>query len=77
MKRGHGNPNWVSLPHSLPAVLPEFEVQVERLGLTQAEFVDSAQLRHWCARNRNRYYVPEWLLEAWGLAVEAIFTGVA
>jgi hypothetical protein len=36
-----------------------------------------AELRRWCARNRNRVYVPEWLLEAWGMQVELIFKGVA
>jgi hypothetical protein len=25
------------------------------------------QLGRWCERNRNRVYVPEWLLEAWGM----------
>jgi hypothetical protein len=52
-------------------------MQVERLGLIKAQYVASAQLRRWCELNRNRYYVPEWLLEKWGLMVEAIFTGVA
>jgi hypothetical protein len=52
-------------------------MQVGRLGLAKAQYVASAQLRHWCERNRNRYYVPEWLLDAWGLTVEDIFSGVA
>ena len=55
----------------------EFEIQVERLGLTEAQYTHSAQLRHWCERNRNRVYVPEWLLEEWEMTVEAIFSGVA
>jgi hypothetical protein len=52
-------------------------MQVELLGLTNAQYVASAQLRHWCERNRNRCYVPEWLLQEWGLTVEAVFSGVA
>jgi len=75
--RGRGNPNWGKPPRPLPVVLTEFERQVERLGLTKPQYVTSAQLRHWCERNRNRCYVPEWLLEAWALPVEAIFSGVA
>ena len=76
-KRLRGNPNWGKLPRSLPALLTEFEIEVERLGLTQMQYVASAQLRHWCEHNLNRYYVPEWLLEEWGMTVEWIFSGVA
>jgi hypothetical protein len=76
-KRRRGNPNWGQPPRPHPVLLTEFEMQVERLGLTKAQYVASAQLKGWCERNRNRCYVPEWLLETWGLTVEAIFTGVA
>ena len=76
-KRSRGNPNWGKPLQALPVLLTEFELQVERLGLTKAEYVSSARLRHWCERNLNRCYVPEWLLEAWGMTVEAIFSGVA
>jgi hypothetical protein len=76
-KRRRGNPNWGKPFPTLPVLPTQFEMQVERLGLTKAQYVASPQLKRWCERNRNRCYVPEWLLEAWGLAVEAIFTGVA
>ena len=75
--RGRGNPSWGKGSRPLPAVLTEFEMQVERLGLTKAQFIDSTQLRQWCADNRNRCYVPEWLLKEWGLTVEDIFSGAA
>jgi hypothetical protein len=80
-KRRRGNPNWGVpdwgiLPHT-PSIATEFEMQVQRLGLTKAEYVGSNELKLWCARNRNRVYVPEWLLEAWGMQVELIFKGVA
>jgi len=52
-------------------------VQVERLGLNKKQYVASAELRRWCGHNRNRCYVPEWLLEEWGMTVEWIFSGVA
>ena len=77
IKRGRGNPNWGKPPLPLPVLLTEFEVLVERLQLTRAEYVTSNELRRWCERNRNRCYVPEWLLGAWGLTVETIFSGVA
>ena len=76
-KRGRGNPNWGKPLQTLPVLLTEFEMQVERLGLAKEQYITSAQLEHWCERNRNRCYVPEWLLEAWGLTVDSIFTGVA
>jgi hypothetical protein len=77
VKRRRGNPNFGKPCRSLPALQTEFEMQVERLGLTKTQYAASAQLRHWCNRNKNRCYVPEWLLEAWGLTVESIFSGVA
>jgi hypothetical protein len=76
-KRRRGNPNWGKPLLPVPALLTEFELQVEKLGLTKAEYVASRQLHRWCDRNRNRCYVPEWLLEEWGLEVEAIYSGVA
>jgi len=76
-KRSRGNPNWGKPLQALPVLLTEFELQVERLGLTKGEYVSSARLRHWCERNRNRCYVPEGLLKAWGLTVESVFSDVA
>ena len=76
-KRGRGNPNWGKPPAPLPVLLTEFEVQVERRGLSKAQYLASAQLRRWCEHNRNRCYVPERLLAEWGMAVEGIFSGVA
>ena len=76
-KRRRGNPNWGKPFPVLPVLLTEFEMQVERLGLSKAQYVASEPLRRWCEHNLNRYYVPEWLLETWGLTVETIFTGIA
>ena len=76
-KRKRGNPNWGHPPQRFAVVPTEFEMQVRRIGLTKQEYIASTELRLWCERNRNRFYVPEWLLEAWGLQVEAIFSGVA
>jgi hypothetical protein len=76
-KRRRGNPNWGQLRQGPPSVPTEFEMQVKRLGLTKSEYMASDELRRWCQRNRNRVYVPEWLLEAWGMRVEPLFIGVA
>jgi hypothetical protein len=72
-----GNPDWGKFPRVVPALRTEFEKQVACLGLAKSEYVSSAELKHWCECNRNRVYVPEWLLDEWGMAVEGIFSGVA
>lgn len=72
-----GNPNWGKIPRAIPALLTEFEKQVEHLGLPRSEYTASADLKRWCERNRNRVYVPEWLLKEWGMTVEETFSGAA
>lgn len=76
-KRTRGNPNWGKPLAPIPALLTEFEAEVERLGLMKAEYVASAELKRWCNRNRNRVYVPEWLLKEWRMHVEMNFSSVA
>ena len=63
-----GNPNW-GKPIVVPAFPTEFDAQVEHLCLTKAEYVGSIALKRWCELNRNRVYIPEWLLDAWKLEV--------
>lgn len=52
-----------------PALPGEFEKFAKQLGLTEQEYADSRQLRLWCEENRNRCYIPEWLLKRWGIVV--------
>jgi hypothetical protein len=76
MPRRRGNPKWgsggqpVELAH---AAATEFELQVRQLGLTKQTCASSTELRTWCERNRNRCYIPEWLLGVWGIAVNPTF----
>ena len=53
------------------ALATEFEMQVRKLGLSPQQYVSSAKLKSWCQDNRNRVYVPEWLLDVWGITVKA------
>lgn len=76
-KRRRGNPKWGQPLPSVPVFPTEFELQVRRLGLAKREYLTSVALKLWCHRNRNRVYVPEWLLEAWEMSVEETFSGVA
>lgn len=72
-----GNPDW-GRPHSVIPVLPtEFEMQVRHLHLTVEKYASSGQLRAWCKLNCNRVYIPEWLLEEWGMTVDADFSPAA
>ena len=55
----------------VPASVPtEFERQAKRLGLSEDGYSSSDQLRRWCEHNRDRCYVPEWLLKSWGMLVD-------
>ena len=69
---GHkrGNPNWGKPLLVPPAVATEFETVVLGLGLTKETYIGSNPLRIWCQRNCNRCYVPEWLLQEWGIVPE-------
>src|SRR5438094_1349862 len=77
MTRRRGNPNWGRPGGTVPAIVTEFERQVRRLGLTRETCADSGELRRWCECNRNRCYIPEWLLEEWEIAVEPNLSGAA
>jgi len=55
----------------------EFEMQVKQLHLTPEHYVVSAELRKWCEENRNRCYIPEWLLKAWNISVNSDLSGAA
>ena len=77
MIRKRGNPNWGRPMRPAPAVATEFELQVKQLRLTVEMYVFSAELRNWCERNRNRFYVPEWLLDMWDIPVDPDLSNAA
>jgi hypothetical protein len=73
--RKRGNPNWGRpMP---PALATEFELRVRRLQLTPEMYTSSVELRLWCQQNRNRIYIPEWLLKEWDITVDLGFSSVA
>jgi len=75
--RKRGNPNWGRPIPAVPALPTEFELRVRQLQLTAGMYTSSAELRAWCEQNRNRCYVPEWLLEEWGITVDLNFSAAA
>jgi hypothetical protein len=58
-----------------PNVPTAFEEQVEKLGLNEQTCVASEELRRWCERNKDRCYIPEWLLKQWGIPVDPNVSG--
>jgi hypothetical protein len=76
-KRRRGNPDWGRPIPPARAIATEFELQVKHLHLTPLMYTSSRELRIWCHQNRNRVYVPEWLLKEWGIMVDDLFTGAA
>jgi hypothetical protein len=61
----------------VPALATEFELQVRHLQLTPEMYASSRELRAWCKENRNRIYIPEWLLAEWRLTVDPYFSRAA
>ncbi len=76
-KRKRGNPNWGLPIPPAPALPTEFELLVGQLQLTTWTYTSSAELHTWCEQNRNRCYIPEWLLQEWGITVDPTFSAAA
>jgi hypothetical protein len=77
LRRKRGNPNWGRPIAAAPALATEFELRVRQLQLTPEMYASSLVLRTWCEQNRNRVYVPEWLLAEWGITVDPYFSDAA
>ena len=75
--RKRGNPNWGRPIAPLLALPTEFEKRVRQLQLIAEMYTSSRELRAWCEKNRNRVYIPEWLLEEWGITVDPTSSGAA
>jgi hypothetical protein len=76
MPRRRGNPNWTSGQLSpIPRLPTAFEIQVQKLGLNEQTCATSEALQRWCELNKNRCYIPEWLLKQWGISVDAELSG--
>jgi hypothetical protein len=69
--------NWASgrPQENQPAVPTGFEEQVLKLGLNEQTCEASRELKQWCERNKDRCYIPEWLLKRWGMLVDSDLSG--
>jgi hypothetical protein len=70
VNRKRGNPNWGRPIPPSPALATEFELRVKQLELTAEMYTSSPALRAWCKQNKDRAYIPEWLLKEWCIAVD-------
>jgi hypothetical protein len=75
--RKRANQNWGRPFAATPDLPTQFEMQIEQLGLTPETYAHSEELRSWCKENRNRCYVPEWLLKVWDMSVDPDLSGAA
>jgi hypothetical protein len=66
------NSNWASgrPPEKRPAEPTGFDQLARRLGLNERTWASSKELKEWCELNKNRCYIPEVLLKAWGISVD-------
>jgi len=66
--RKRGNP--IGASHSARSRTPDgIRTAARHLHLTKRMYSSSLELQPGVKQNRNRLYVPEWLLEEWGITV--------
>jgi hypothetical protein len=65
--RNKGNPNWGKSCVDIPHTPTSFEEVVRRLKLSEKEYRSSIPLKEWAQKHKDRKYVPQDLLEAWGI----------
>ena len=58
-----------------PDVPTAFEEEVQRLGLNEQTCATSEKLKQRRERNKDRCYIPESLLERWGIPVDPNVSG--
>jgi hypothetical protein len=62
-----GNPNWGKAAPYTAAGPSSFETVVKTLGLVPRQFEASVSLKDWVLKNKHNKYVPQELLQAWGM----------
>lgn len=67
-RKRSGNPNWGRpMDYLMPTIPSAFDDKVKALNLQPDRYAQSKELRTWTRLNYKTRYVPEILLEAWGL----------
>jgi hypothetical protein len=68
--RKKGNPNWGKTNLDIPNMPTSFEEMVRRLKLSEEEYRSSIPLKEWAKKHKDSKYVPQDLLEAWGIVAK-------
>jgi hypothetical protein len=66
---------WGKIPRR-PALLTEFKMEVERLGLARTSMRHRLSSDDGASGTKIASNVPEWLLVEWGMSAEASFSGI-
>ena len=67
--RNKVNSNWGKAGGDIPNTPSSFEEMVRRLKLSEQEYRSSIPLKEWAQKHKDSKYVPQDLLEAWGIEV--------
>jgi hypothetical protein len=59
--------NWDNPIGAIPVTPTSFEEMVRRLKLSEKEYRSSIPLREWAQEHKDSKYVPQHLLDAWGI----------
>jgi hypothetical protein len=65
--RNQRNSNWGQGYGDAPITPTSFEEMVGQLKLSEKEYRNSIPLRQWAQNHKDSKYVPQDLLEAWGI----------
>lgn len=73
MGKNARNPGWTNGGENKiqESYVTAFEAKAAQLGLQPWEWAESTTLREWALKHRNHRYIPEDLLNAWGIDVNA------
>jgi hypothetical protein len=65
--RNQRNSNWGQAYGNSPITITSFEEMVKQLKLAEKEYKNSIPLKQWAQKHKDSKYVPQHLLEAWGI----------
>jgi hypothetical protein len=65
--RNQRNSNWGQAYGPSPITSTSFEEMVKQLKLAEKEYKNSIALKQWAQKHKDSKYVPQDLLEAWGI----------
>jgi hypothetical protein len=65
--RVNGRSNWGKPSADIPNTPTSFEEMARGLKLSEKEYRNSTPLKEWAKKHKDSKYVPQDLLDAWGI----------